>query len=384
MGCAARKEKEGDSRAWAKSRFDKRWRWCLSKTIAPSHSSPMESQLAVDSHSGQQSASECRLGQIYAVDALSFLNHSRLQRCRLVSGHWNECIEQGRVRGKLRAREEFTLFYLGMVLSLHIHNIVPSITHITRFQNIAGNVQFTEDGFGHLKSCRSRDWRTIAEYHPCCRDWLSTAAAPLAGQRIFSGAAPNASVHFSFNRERGRRDGSTRILLLLRNELTSASAATLLHFACHVAEELCFEGLRLRWSDLGTAPTGQFNPGILSALARRRGGETAWIRTGTLDSCAETRAFALENLQDSLRDMLLLGSFNLRLRESPFGPYDYTSPEHLSNLTRFLTHCGKCVSGRAVTIDNSSIEVPLEPRDLIEPVIKACGCQCMSDCGVIT
>lgn len=209
-----------------------------------------------------------------------------------------------------------------------------------------------------------RDWRAITEYHHCCGDWLSAAAAPLAGQRIFTGAADNALVRFSISGERGRQGGSMCIVLILRNRLSTVSATTLLHFAYHVAEEFSFFYLCFRWVDLRSAPVGFFNPVILSSLAGRRRGEARWIRAKYL-SCMQKEALAFgECLREVLKDMLLLKDFDLSL----FSP-DNTSPERLSNFRRFLTHCGKCIPDRVVTIEDSR-NAPHAARSLIEPVLK--------------
>lgn len=163
-----------------------------------------------------------------------------------------------------------------------------------------------------------------------------------------------------------------RIALILRNQLSTASATTLLHFAYHVGEELCFGYLDSLLESESEDSADLFNPAILSALASRRGGETAWIRAGTLvndrvqsSSKAIAHAFAFGRRQDPLRGVLVLGCFEIDLDRY----FSYTSPENLANFNRFLTHFGKCVPGREVTLKDHR-NVLHEPRALIEPVVK--------------
>lgn len=71
----------------------------------------------------EQQSEQCRLGPIYAADALSFLNHFWLERSRQVSRHCNGTVVRGRrFRGELRPRDYFEAFSLRLV-RFQIHQI---------------------------------------------------------------------------------------------------------------------------------------------------------------------------------------------------------------------------------------------------------------------
>lgn len=59
-----------------------------------------------------------RLCPIYAADALSFLNHCKLERSRQVSRYINGVVGTRRKRGELMARDDFDSFVLYVVLLL--------------------------------------------------------------------------------------------------------------------------------------------------------------------------------------------------------------------------------------------------------------------------
>src|SRR4051812_40408834 len=56
-----------------------------------------------------------RLGPIYLEDALSFLKHPRLERCRLVSVYCDKTIVDGRSRGRILVRQKFSSFEIDLV-----------------------------------------------------------------------------------------------------------------------------------------------------------------------------------------------------------------------------------------------------------------------------
>ena len=111
----------------------------------------------------------------------------------------------------------------------------------------------------------------------CHADWLSKEVPSLVGQLIIPSAARTATVHITIEQwwHTRRHNGTAPVVwLTLPNELDEESAASLLHFTCHVDRELCFDTAEA-WSLLQDRHGGReeelqleglFNPVILSAL----------------------------------------------------------------------------------------------------------------------
>lgn len=192
-----------------------------------------------------------------------------------------------------------------------------------------------------------RDWRSVAEYRNCCVDWLSEAAPPLNGQKIFLTAAPNARVRFSF--ERPWLGEEQHVTFALRNQLSAASAATLLHFIRHT-EKLYFKRVSFPVSS-EIENAGAFNPAVLSAASGN--GARRWVHS--LSSERQIGGFF-----DSRRftDLVVFGSY------TRWVPTAYITPAFIDNIVHFITQGGRCMAGEVVInfdIDNSSIRDSMMP-----------------------
>lgn len=316
---------------------------------------------------------EWRLNRIYATDALSFLPRHWLDKCRWVSSHYHGTLVVGRANGKLRAREQFDCFSITVLSS----PVVAPSTHIPppNFQTNADDRVFTSDGYGTLENTdtlgyrivdpdHGRDWRTIGEYHRCCGDWLSAVAPQLSGQKIFLSAAPSAQVTFSCMRP--CHWGRFSVALALRNELTPASAATLLHYIHHVYEQLYFKHHERLDGNDGLEQCGRFNPAILSSMAMAKkqpvGG---WIRSVRALGGVDCRFIRLLPYQEALRDIVTVGRLDCDYR-NVFMPHPGTDT---SAVVQFVTQCGRCVGGElTVHID---VTVTHQKRvEFLEMVVK--------------
>jgi len=178
---------------------------------------------------------------IYRRDFLGFLDHAKLQECRLISRSYNYTILE--CPKLLPARQKFQGF--------HVNADIPA--------------SYRKDG--HVDGRKMRNvvrWGAVQKkIGVCCSD-LKKEAKKLDGQLVLLNRDENDCVFFDV------RTLNKRVVCFgARNRLTTATAFSLLHFLEHLRNS-AFHIMTIGAGVMDGFDDGAFNSGIFSALALPR------------------------------------------------------------------------------------------------------------------
>lgn len=160
------------------------------------------------------------------------------------------------------------------------------------------------------------------------------AASKLTGQRIYPGAIPTARICFSFERNRHREKQCVE--LVLQNELSAASAATLLHFIRHTAQ-LYFECITFPNTEQ-VVKFGPLNSAVLSAVVgngRKRG----WIHSLSVDKQMTAGLWGSKTFIDVVKEMVVFPRFG-KIVDQVSG----WTPAHVDRTIHLIAQSGHCIA----------------------------------------